>query len=153
MPCEFLQIFAQRQHSLHCVLKYEDELFALLAFFLDKQSLGNSSSMFADGLYGLRRAPHRNGVEKPQVLDRQQQMLALFMQVDTVGFAYCSMHTAPVPSSVTSQVALPYLQAKVRKLYEVGLGTADNQGLVHAPSPRSGVPQASQAQAEKALYR
>lgn len=77
----FPQVFAQRRHSLHRVLNYEDELFALITLMLDNQSLSSGSATFADGLYGLRRAPLARDSEKQRLLDKTQQRFALCFQV------------------------------------------------------------------------
>lgn len=76
-----LQVFAQRRHSIHRVLIYEDELFALMTLVLDKHTLSNSSSTFADSLYGLRRAPFQRDAQRYQALSKRHQTLALIMQV------------------------------------------------------------------------
>ena len=74
------QVFAQRRPVLHKVLDWEDELFALITAFLDRQSLASSSSTFADSLYGLRRAPYtREGPSKS--LKQQQQKVTLLLLV------------------------------------------------------------------------
>lgn len=74
------QVFAQRRPSLHRVLDWEDELFALVTALLDRQSLASSSSTFADSMYGLRRAPY--APEKPpRSLSPQQQRAALTLLV------------------------------------------------------------------------
>ena len=76
------QVFAQRRPLLHKVLDWEDELFALITAFLDRQSLASSSSTFADSLYGLRRAPYiREGPSKS--LTEQQQKVTLLLLVRT----------------------------------------------------------------------
>ena len=51
-----LQVFAQRRPSLHRLLDWEDEFFALITAILDRQSLAANSASFADSMYGLRRA-------------------------------------------------------------------------------------------------
>ena len=62
------------------MLDWEDELFALITAFLDRQSLASSSSTFADSLYGLRRAPYaREGPSKS--LTAQQQNVTLLLLV------------------------------------------------------------------------
>ncbi len=62
------------------MLDWEDELFALITAFLDRQSLASSSSTFADSLYGLRRAPYvREGPSKS--LTGQQQKVTLLLLV------------------------------------------------------------------------
>lgn len=73
----FLQVFAQQRHYLHRLLAYEDELAAVIAWILDRQSLGNGSASFSDGLYGLRRAMYGADKGKPDMLSRAQQRLAL----------------------------------------------------------------------------
>jgi hypothetical protein len=75
-----LQVFAQRRPSLHRVLDWEDELFALVTALLDRQSLASSSSTFADSMYGLRRAPYAPQ-EPPRSLSQQQQRAALMLLV------------------------------------------------------------------------
>ena len=76
----FWQVFAQRRPVLHKLLDWEDELFALVTAFLDRQSLASSSSTFADSLYGLRRAPYtKDG--PPKSLTEQQQKVTLLLLV------------------------------------------------------------------------
>lgn len=71
------QVFAQQRHYLHRLLAYEDELAALIAWVLDRQSLNNGSASFSDSLYGLRRAPYSAEEGKSEMLSRGQQRLAL----------------------------------------------------------------------------
>jgi peroxin-12 len=52
-----LSVYAQRRPGLHRLLDREDELFFLLSVLLDRQALAASGGSFAEGLYGLRRAP------------------------------------------------------------------------------------------------
>ena len=52
-----LSVAAQRRPRLAALLEREDELFFLVSVLLDKQALGASGGSFAEGLYGLRRAP------------------------------------------------------------------------------------------------
>ena len=74
------QVFAQRRPILHRVLDWEDEFFALVTAFLDRQSLATTSSTFADSLYGLRRAPYAPD-EPPRGLSPQQQRVTLLLLV------------------------------------------------------------------------
>ncbi len=59
----------------HRLLDWEDEVFALITALLDRQSLQNGSSSFAESLYGLRRAgrPISQGLPDPALLHRGQQ--------------------------------------------------------------------------------
>lgn len=52
-----LSVYAQRRPALHRLLDREDELFFLLSVLLDRQALAAGGGSFAEGLYGLRRAP------------------------------------------------------------------------------------------------
>ena len=70
-------MFAQQRHYLHRLLAYEDELAALIAWVLDRQSLHSGSASFSDSLYGLRRAANGADESKPDMLNRGQQRLAL----------------------------------------------------------------------------
>lgn len=92
-----LSIFAQRRPMFHRLLDWEDEVFALITALLDRQSLQNGSSSFAESLYGLRRAgrPTSQGLPDPALLHRGQQ------------------HTLAV------LVLLPYLKSKLDRLYSV----------------------------------
>ena len=71
----WLQIFAQRRPMFHRLLDWEDEVFALITALLDRQSLQNGSSSFAESLYGLRRAgrPASQGLPDPALLHRGQR--------------------------------------------------------------------------------
>lgn len=73
------QVFAQRRPVLHWLLDWEDELFALVTAFLDRQSLASSSSTFADSLYGLRRAPHARDGPPKSLTERQQKVTLLLL--------------------------------------------------------------------------
>ena len=70
-----LQIFAQRRPMFHRLLNWEDEVFAVITALLDRQSLQNGSSSFAESLYGLRRAgrPAPQGLPNPALLHRSQR--------------------------------------------------------------------------------
>ena len=93
------QVFAQRRPILHKLLDWEDELFALITAFLDRQSLASSSSTFADSLYGLRRAPYvREGPSKSLTEQQQKVTLLLLVREPTIvlthsSFMNCQMHT------------------------------------------------------------
>lgn len=78
------QVFAQQRHYLHKLLAYEDELAALIAWVLDRQSLYSRSSSFSDSLYGLRRAVYAKGDQSNDTLSRSQQHLALLHLVSTI---------------------------------------------------------------------
>ena len=71
----WLQIFAQRRPMFHRLLDWEDEVFALITALLDRQSLQNGSSSFAESLYGLRRAGRTasQGLPDPALLHHGQQ--------------------------------------------------------------------------------
>jgi Pex2 / Pex12 amino terminal region len=55
----------QRRPGLNRLLRWEDELFAALAAFLDYQSLVSNGGTFAENLYGLRRRRHGAALEPP----------------------------------------------------------------------------------------
>lgn len=74
-----MQVFAQRRPVLHTVLDLEDEFFALVTAFLDRQSLANSSATFADTLYGLRRAPYAPNEPSRSLTPQQQNVTLLFL--------------------------------------------------------------------------
>jgi peroxin-12 len=74
-----LQVFAQRRPVLHKLLDWEDELFALVTTFLDRQSLASSSSTFADSLYGLRRAPYTKDGPPKSLTEQQKKVALLFL--------------------------------------------------------------------------
>ena len=85
-----LQIFAQRRPTFHRLLDWEDEVFALITALLDRQSLQNGSSSFAESLYGLRRAGRTasQGLPEPALLHHgQQRTLAALVSSST-----CSTH-------------------------------------------------------------
>ena len=82
----WLQIFAQRRPMFHRLLDWEDEVFALITALLDRQSLQNGSSSFAESLYGLRRAgrPGSQGLPDPALLHRgQRHTLAVLVSSST----------------------------------------------------------------------
>ena len=85
-----MQVFAQRRHFLQRALNYEDEIAALIALLLDRQSFANNSASFADNLYGLRRAPYTRDTDsvtsKPVFLSNQQQRMALLSLVRDTSF-------------------------------------------------------------------
>ena len=95
------QVFAQRRPILHKVLDWEDELFALITAFLDRQSLASSSSTFADSLYGLRRAPYiREGPSKSLTQQQQKVTLLLLVRAESCQqtakfYSAILMHAAP----------------------------------------------------------
>ncbi|DBB06285.1 TPA: hypothetical protein ACH3X1_011860 [Trebouxia sp. C0004] len=76
-----LSVFAQRRPIFHRLLDFEDELFAIITAALDRQSLLNGSSSFAESLYGLRRNSAR-GIDNPKAsLNKpSQQWTLLFLQ-------------------------------------------------------------------------
>ncbi len=78
-PLWYMQVFAQRRPILHRVLDWEDEFFALVTAFLDRQSLANSSATFADTLYGLRRAPYAPSEPSRSLTPREQNATLLFL--------------------------------------------------------------------------
>lgn len=89
-----LSVFAQRRPFFHRLLDCEDELFAIVTAALDRQSLLNGSSSFAESLYGLRRSSVRGDVNpKASLTKRSQRWSLIFL------------------------VALPYLQAKMEAIY------------------------------------
>ncbi|KAL0056265.1 hypothetical protein WJX82_009363 [Trebouxia sp. C0006] len=89
-----LSVFAQRRPIFHRLLDFEDELFAIVTAALDRQSLLNGSSSFAESLYGLRRNSVR-GADNPKAsLNKPSQRWTLLFLV-----------------------VLPYMQAKLESIY------------------------------------
>ncbi|KAA6419431.1 MAG: Peroxisome biogenesis 12 [Trebouxia sp. A1-2] len=87
-------VFAQRRPIFHRLLDFEDELFAIITAALDRQSLLNGSSSFAESLYGLRRNSVR-GADNPKAsLNKPSQRWTLLFLV-----------------------VLPYMQAKLESVY------------------------------------
>ena len=78
-PLWNVQVFAQRRPVLHRILDWEDEFFALVTAFLDRQSLANSSATFADTLYGLRRTPYAPSEPSRSLTPRQQNATLIFL--------------------------------------------------------------------------
>lgn len=89
-----LSVFAQRRPIFHRLLDCEDELFAIITAALDRQSLLNGSSSFAESLYGLRRNSVRGEASPKASLDKRSQRWTLLFLV-----------------------VLPYMQAKLESLY------------------------------------
>ena len=104
---------------VHRLLDWEDELFLVLQWLLDRQSLSAYSASFADSLYGLRRAASRGksgDTSAPKLLTPRQQHAALLVLVSMQGAAsclkWCRDHAARA-----KQVSVPYLSAKLEALY------------------------------------
>ena len=79
----------------HRLLDFENELFAIVTAALDRQSLLNGNSSFAESLYGLRRSSVRGEANSKSSLDRRSQRRSLFCLVSC-----CSL--------VANTVASPY---------------------------------------------
>lgn len=77
----WLQVFAQRRPFFHRLLDCEDELFAIITAALDRQSLLNGSSSFAESLYGLRRKSVRGDPTPKASLNKRSQHWTLFFLV------------------------------------------------------------------------
>lgn len=77
----YLQVFAQRRPFFHRLLDCEDELFAVITAALDRQSLVNGSSSFAESLYGLRRNSIKRKSSPKALLDQKAQYRTLFFLV------------------------------------------------------------------------
>lgn len=80
-----LAVYAQRRPGLHRLLDAEDELFFLLSAFLDRQALAASGGSFAEGLYGLRRAPVAPAPGAGQALSASQRQMSLALLVRAAG--------------------------------------------------------------------
>ncbi|KAL3154018.1 hypothetical protein ABBQ32_013570 [Trebouxia sp. C0010 RCD-2024] len=89
-----LSVLAQRRPIFHRLLDFENELFAVVTAALDRQSLLNSNSSFAESLYGLRRSSVRGGATPK-----------------------ASLHQSSQRWSLVFLVALPYLQSKMETIY------------------------------------
>lgn len=80
-----LSVAAQRRPGLHRLLDREDELFFLVAIALDRQALAAGGGSFAEGLYGLRRAPVEGaagaGAGGPLSPSQRQMSLVLLVSV------------------------------------------------------------------------
>ncbi|CAL8466830.1 g6366 [Coccomyxa elongata] len=122
-----LSVFAQRRPILHRVLDWEDEFFALVTAFLDRQSLANSSATFADTLYGLRRAPYAPSEPSRSLTPREQNATLMFL------------------------VGVPYVKAKLEALYN--RHRRPTEGLLGLTLRRPLVPQSSTATQQNADQR
>ena len=113
-------MFAQRRPIFHRLLDFENELFAVVTAALDRQSLLNGNSSFAESLYGLRRSSVRGEGNSKSSLDQCSQRRSLVFLVSC-----CSLlaNTVAAPYELSAvhllatQVALPYLQSKMEALY------------------------------------
>lgn len=80
-----LSVYAQRRPALHRLLDKEDELLFLLSVLLDRQALATSGGSFAEGLYGLRRAPVASGTSSSagsrQPLSSTERSMSLILLV------------------------------------------------------------------------
>ncbi|EFN57496.1 hypothetical protein CHLNCDRAFT_48657 [Chlorella variabilis] len=77
-----LSVYAQRRPALHHLLDREDELFFLLSMALDRQALAANGGSFAEGLYGLRRAPasgSSGGSSRQPLTDSQRSMSLILL--------------------------------------------------------------------------
>ncbi|KAK9916810.1 hypothetical protein WJX75_007322 [Coccomyxa subellipsoidea] len=122
-----LSVFAQRRPVLHRVLDWEDEFFALVTAFLDRQSLANSSATFADTLYGLRRAPYAPNEPSRSLTPQQQNVTLLFL------------------------VGVPYVKAKLEALYN--RHRRPTEGLLGLTVRRPVAPESTAAQQQSLLDR
>ena len=115
-----IQVFAQRRPIFHRLLDCEDELFAIITAALDRQSLLNGSSSFAESLYGLRRNSVRGEASPKASLDKRSQRWTLLFLVNTVRrlcIVWCLNICKLLTCLLTIQVVLPYMQAKLESLY------------------------------------
>ena len=91
------QVFARHRPSLHRVLAWEDELFALVSLVLDRAALNASAASFAETLYALRRAPvdaaAAGGASRRPLTSREKRRTLAFL------------------------VLAPYLRSKMEALY------------------------------------
>ena len=96
-PSPFFQVFARRRPSLHRVLAWEDELFALISLLLDRTALNAHAASFSETLYGLRRAPvdaaSPGGASRRPLTSREKKRTLAFL------------------------VLAPYLRSKMEALY------------------------------------
>lgn len=74
-------MLAQRRPIFHRLLDFENELFAVVTAALDRQSLLNSNSSFAESLYGLRRSSVRGGATPKASLHQSSQRWSLVFLV------------------------------------------------------------------------
>lgn len=108
-----LSVLSQRYPRLHRLLRYEDELLALLLLLVDWHSLSACDATFAEGLYGLRRSSRRplsrvkaagtsaaTGDGERQRLTAMQRHMGLLLQVRMWPLS----HSPPLPVMVSSQL-------------------------------------------------
>lgn len=81
IKADVLQVFAQRRPIFHRLLDFEDELFAVITAALDRQSLLNGSSSFAESLYGLRRCSVRAADTPKATLNKRSRRWTLLYLV------------------------------------------------------------------------
>ena len=81
-------MLAQRRPSLHGVLDYADEAFALMMFLLENHSLNNRDASFAESLYEIKRTQAvrgagKGGLNEPATapLSTRSRWLSLFFLV------------------------------------------------------------------------
>ena len=84
-------MFAQRRPFFHRLLDCEDELFALVTAALDRQSLLNGSSSFAESLYGLRRSSTRGKGSPKASLNKSSQRWSLLFLVRSSQSLSCNL--------------------------------------------------------------
>ena len=71
------QVYAQRRPGLNRLLDHEDELFFLITALLDRAALAGGGGSFAEGLYGLRRAPAGTPDRPPSPGQRTSSLMLL----------------------------------------------------------------------------
>lgn len=91
-----LQVFAQRRPIFHRLLDFEDEVFAIITAALDRQSLANGSSSFAESLYGLRRHAVKGKSKPKALLSPQAQYSTLLCLVSMICYAVSCSCRHPV---------------------------------------------------------
>ncbi|XBJ16391.1 hypothetical protein VPH35_008041 [Triticum aestivum] len=101
-----LQVFALRRPSLHKVLDYEDEFFALLMSVLESHSLRTTDGSFSESLYGLRRRPVNVSVNRSNPGAESN-----------VKVYDSALRKRQKTLSVVFLVVLPYFKSKLQSVY------------------------------------
>ncbi|XBJ16392.1 hypothetical protein VPH35_008041 [Triticum aestivum] len=104
LPCR--KVFALRRPSLHKVLDYEDEFFALLMSVLESHSLRTTDGSFSESLYGLRRRPVNVSVNRSNPGAESN-----------VKVYDSALRKRQKTLSVVFLVVLPYFKSKLQSVY------------------------------------